>query len=99
MNFLKLRDLWGYFEASKNGWIRMLQNFKKLKLHTKLVPETVHQMKPSYFLWSTGKTAKKTKNKNNNIGSIDRQTKNNIIWFLGSVFFKKNLLANTEEKR
>ena len=41
----------------------MLQNLKKLKLHTKLVPETVHQVKPSYFLWSTGKTAKKKKKK------------------------------------
>ena len=34
------------------------------------------------ILWSTGKTAKE-------IGSVGRQNKNNVIQFLGSVFFKK----------
>ena len=35
------------------------------------------------------------------IGSIGRQSKNNIIWFLGSVFFEKKIfyIANAEEKR
>ena len=43
MNPLNLRDQWGYSETGKNGWIRLCaSNFKKLKLHTKLVPETVH---------------------------------------------------------
>ena len=32
------------------------------------------------MFWSTGKTAK--------TGSVGRQNKNNIIWFLGSVLFK-----------
>ena len=50
----------------------MLQFLKKLKLQIKLVPETVHQLKPSYFFWSTGKTAKK-------IATIGRKNKNNII--------------------
>ena len=36
-----------------------------------------------------GKTAKKNR--------VGRQNKNNIIWFLGSVFLKK-YFANTEEK-
>ena len=30
--------------------------------------------------------------------SVGRQNKNNIIWFLGSVFKKENCRANTEEK-
>ena len=34
------------------------------------------------IFWSTRKTEKK-------IGSVGRQNKNNIIWFLGPVFFKK----------
>ena len=55
------------------------QFLKKLKLHKELVPETLNQLKPSEFLWCTGKAAKK-------IGSIGRQNKNNIIWFLGSLF-------------
>ena len=43
MNPLKLRHQWGYSETSKNGWIRCgLQFLKKQKLHTKLIPETVH---------------------------------------------------------
>ena len=50
----------------------MLQFLKKVKLYTKLVPETVHQVKPNYFFWSTGRTAKK-------VGSIGWQNKNNII--------------------
>ena len=32
------------------------------------------------IIWSSGKTAKR-------IGLVDLQNKNNIIWFLGSVFF------------
>ena len=34
------------------------------------------------------------------IGSVGRQNKNNVIWFLGSVFFKKIIfcIGNTEEK-
>ena len=37
---LEFRDQGGHSETSKNGWVRCVQN--KTKLHTKLVPETVH---------------------------------------------------------
>ena len=37
---------------------------------------------------------------NKKSGSVDRQNKNDIIWFLGSIFFKKIIfgLAKTGEK-
>ena len=33
------------------------------------------------------------------IGSVSRQNKNNIIWFLGSVFFKKNNILHSKHRR
>ena len=53
---LDLRKMGLYFKTLSScktafyGWIRLcLQFLKKLKLHTKLVPETVHWVKPCYF--------------------------------------------------
>ena len=46
MNPLKLRNQLDYSETNKNSWIRYVFQFlKKLKLHTKLVPETVQEVK------------------------------------------------------
>ena len=39
---LELREQEGHSETNKNDWICVLQFRKKLKLHTKLFPETVH---------------------------------------------------------
>ena len=50
----------------------MLQFLKKLKLHTKLVPKTVHYVKPSKFFGLQERQRKK-------IESVGRQNKNNII--------------------
>ena len=36
------------------------------------------------IFWSTGKAAKK-------VGSVGRQYKNSIFWFLGLVFLKNNI--------
>ena len=33
------------------------------------------------------------------IGSVSRQNKNNIIWFLGSVFLKKNNILHSKHRR
>ena len=33
------------------------------------------------------------------IGSVSRQNKNNIIWFLGSVVFKKNNILHSKHRR
>ena len=43
MNPLKLKDQWGILKQKKMaGSDCVVQFLKKLKLHTRLVPETVH---------------------------------------------------------
>ena len=66
---------------------------KELKNKPSMLGET------KLIFWSTKKAAKKKKKKKKKIkGQVGQQNKNNITWFFGLVFLKKQCIAETEEK-
>ena len=66
----------------------VLQFLKKLKLHTKLVPEIVHQVEVEYFVLQL------KKNQSLSVGKIKI-----IVFDLGSVFFKKYYFPQQIQKK
>ena len=81
MNPLNLRDQWGYSETSKNGSIRLCASVS-------------WETKTAHKISSRNNTLGETKliflvyeQDSEKIGSVGRQNKNDVIWFLGSVLF------------
>ena len=66
----------------------VLQFLKKLKLHTKLVPEIVHQVEVEYFVLQL------KKNQSLSVGKTKI-----IVFDLGSVFFKKYYFPQQIQKK
>ena len=94
MNALELRDQWGYSETRKNSQIKFCVSISE---------ETKTADKSSSRNSTLGETKLTFVYENNRkkVGSIGWQNENNIIWFLGSVFFEEILfcIENTEGKR
>ena len=93
MNLLKLRKHWGYSETNKNDWKRLCASFSsKTKTGHKISSRksTLGETKLIFLIYR--KDSKENR-------SISQQNKNNFVWFLGSVLFKKYYFAKQTQKK